>query len=151
MPTTTEARDEILGLFKAAWDANTPAINGGSVVEVRWQGVDAGTPPAADEPFARITIKHGPSGQTTFGAVGARRFTRFGIVTVQIFDPVSKGGGLVFLDQASNIAKNAFEGVGTASGIWFRDVTIKEIDHSNKYGPWQQFNVLADFQYDEVR
>lgn len=146
--TFDSARDEILGLFKTDWDANTPAANGGQVPTVRWPGVDAGSPPPSDGPWARIVVRHATSRQSTFGETGNRRFTRPGLVTVQVFTPLTAGGGLSLAEKLAIIARNAFEGRGTASGIWFRNVRIQEIGED---GTWYQMNVLAEFQYDELR
>ncbi len=148
LPNFTTARDEILGLFKAAWDAGTPPINGGEVVEVRWPGVDAGDPPPADKAWARIMVRHGTSRQSTFGPTGGRRFTRPGLITVQVFAPNSGGNGLSFAEKLGIIARDAFEGRGTASGIWFRNARIQEIGPD---GAWYQMNVLVEFEYDEMR
>lgn len=148
LPTFDSARDEILGLFNVKWTADTPAINGASVIRVEWQGVDKQNPPPADEPYARIFVRHVNSRQSTFGASGERRFTRFGLVTVQAFAPISNGGGLSFAENAAIIARDAFEGVGTDSGIWFRNARIQEIGLA---GPWYQMNTVVEFQYDELR
>jgi len=142
------ARDEMLALFNVAWLANTPAINGAVAIPVEWQGVYSGAPPAADEAFARVTIRHSEGGQITFGNTSNRRFNRSGLITVQVFAPISSGGGLSFAENAAIIARDAFEGVGTASGIWFRNSRIQEIGPE---GAWFQMNVVTEFQYDEVR
>ncbi len=148
LPTFITARDEILGLFKAAWDANTPVLNGSVVVPVQWPGGAVYEPPDATKPFARIKIQEGPSPQRTFGRPGQRRFTRPGLVTVQVFAPVSVGGGLSLGSNLATIARNAYEGIGTASGLFFRNCRIQEIGNS---GAWEQINVTAEFEYDEVR
>lgn len=148
LPTFTEARDEILGLLKTAWDAGTPALNSGQVVRMEWPGVVQPTAPPADAPYARPAIRHGRGAQRTLGTVGNRRFTRIGLVTVQVFAPISRGGGLSLAESLGIIARDAFEGVGTASGIWFRNVRIQEIGADDI---WQQFNVIAEFEYDEIK
>lgn len=149
LPTFDSARDEILGLFSTTWTAETPAVNGGKVPPVEWPGVDSGGPPPKEDPWARITVRHGTSRQSTFGPSGGRRFTRPGIVTVQVFTPITKGGGLSLAEKLAIIARNAFEGRGTATGIWFRNVRIQEI--GQEPGGMYQMNVVAEFQYDELR
>ena len=117
-------------------------------LDVEWPGVDSGDSRDPDEPWARITVSHIDSAQTTLGGLNNRRFTRQGIVAVQMFSPLVDGGGLTFAEQSAIISRDAFEGVGTASGIWFRNTRIKEI------GPdatWYQINVIAEFQYDELK
>ena len=148
LPTLDSARDEILGLFNVKWAADTPAINEGVAIPIEWQGVDSGSPPDPNAPFCRVTVNHATGQQSTFGAVGERRFTRSGVVTVQIFAPLSAGGGLSFAVKAAIIARNAYEGIGTDSGIWFRNARIQEIGPSET---WHQINVVTDFFYDELR
>lgn len=148
LPTFDSARDEMSGLFQTDWSAKTPALNGGKAIRVEWQGVDKKTPPPGDQPYARFFIKHSPSTQATFGKVGERRYTRTGLITVQVFAPLSKGGGLSLAEKLGIIARDAFEGRGTDSGIWFRNARIQEIGPSES---WYQFNVVVEFQYDEQR
>ena len=52
-------------------------------------------------------------------------------------------------DQLATIVKDAFEGVATSPGrVLFRNVRYNEVGQD---GQWFQQNVLADFEYDEVR
>lgn len=148
LPTFDSARDEVLGLFHTKWIADTPAINGGSAIPVHYQGTDEGDPPAANHAYARITIRHTTSRAAAFGQDGIRRHTRPGLVTVQVFSPLIVQAGLSFAENAAIIARDAFEGVGTASGIWFRNARIQEIGPT---AAWFQVNVIAEFEYDEVK
>ncbi len=148
LPTFDSARDEIFSMFRTYWNAQTPALNAGQPIRVEWQGVDSQTPPPADKPWARITIRHAISQQSTFGPSGARRFTRSGLVTVQVFTPLVAGGGLSLAEKCAIIARDAFEGRSTASGIWFRNARIQEVGRD---GAWQQMNITAEFVYDELR
>lgn len=144
-----EASDAIKGLFNAAWASLAPAANGGALPEIRWPGIDnVATPPAADTAWARVTIQHGPNGSTTLAPAGSRRIERQGLVTIQVFTPNVKGDGLTLAQKLAIIARNAFDGVGTADGLWFRQTYIKEIGPS---ASWYQMNILSTFQYDEQR
>lgn len=148
LPTFETARDECQGLFATSWAALSPAAVGGSAPRIEWQGVDALSPPPANLAFARHFVRHGPSRQTTFGTSGNRRFTRVGLVTVQVYTPLANGGGLSLCEKLGIIARNTYEGVGTASGLWFRNVRLQEVGPS---GPHYQFSLTAEFQYDEQR
>lgn len=148
LPTFDSARDEILGLFKTYWDAETPGVNGSVIPDVDWPGVGLPSVPPAAAAWARIRVKHATSRQTTFGTTGNRRFTRPGLVSVQVFSPLDKGIGLSLAEKLAIIARDAFEGRSTATGIWFRNVRIQEIGPSDA---WYQMNVIAEFQYDELR
>lgn len=147
LPTFGDARDEILGLFNTAWTSNAGAVNGGDVPPVAWPGVDA----SAHDPesaHARVFLRHVDSRQASFGQVGQRRFNRKGLLTIQVFTPTARNTGLSLAENLATIARDAYEGIGTASGIWFRNVRIQEV------GPDKglyQMNVVAEFEYDELK
>jgi len=140
--TLTQARDEILGHFKAAWDADGTA----SQYPIRYWAVSEEKP--TTDAWVRITVAHVDGGQATLsGATGQRRFRHFGVVTVQVF--TKYGDGLTLNDQLCTVAKNAFEGEVTSPGrVIFRNVRLNEVGQDDQ---WFQTNVLADFEYDEIR
>jgi hypothetical protein len=148
LPTLESARDEIQDLFWAAWKAKTPALNNGEVVKVFWPK-QVSEAPDVSKPFARVQVVHQTGAQATLGTKNNRRFDRAGFVVIEIFTPVSTEWGLSFDMNLAIIARDAFEGVGTDSGIWFRNVRVQEIGADGN-GCWQT-NVTADFTYDEVR
>lgn len=138
----TDARDEMLALFKAAWDGAPASAN----VPVRYPDRKEDKPPSG-APWARVSVTHANSGQATLANHdGKRKFTRNGVITVQIFTPFGRGSNDA--DALAKIAQDAFEGKATANQIWFRDVTVNEIGQD---GEWNQTNVLATFTYDEVK
>lgn len=147
--TVEQARDEIQARFLADWQALSTTIPGISAVpEVRWQGLDDNAgPPTTDAPWARVTLTHGAGLRHTFGRIGERRMERVGVLTVQVFYPIKKSGMSRLLKLAT-IVRNAFENRTTPSGVWFRNVAIRE---QTPYQGWNQVNVTADFVYDELR
>lgn len=140
--TVTQARDEMLTTFRTAWTAGPPS----STLPVLYPDVSQEVPSSGA--WARVTVKHSYGEQATLsGETGQRRFRHTGIVTVQIFTPT--GDGQVLSDQLVAIAKGAFEGVTTSPGrVMFRNVRVNEV---GQQGQWFQVNVLADFEYDEVK
>ena len=140
--TFTEARDEILSLFKTAWDAQAAPIP-----QLLYWDV-TGDPPTGNDsdgdpdPWARITVRH-VIGEND--AIGGSLFNREGVVTVQIFSPF--GTGLQINDNLAKIAVDAFQGKKTAGGVNFTNVRLNEIGQD---GIWFQSNILADFDYCEV-
>ncbi len=138
--TRTQARDEILALFKASWEAQPAPIP-----TVLYDD-KAPAPTSGDKAWARVSVLHNDGDQQTLGEVGNRRFNRLGIVIVQVFTPF--GSGLVSADTIVPVAVNAFEGNKTPGGVWFRHVYSRDI---GKTGQWHQTNVFADFEYDEVK
>lgn len=147
LPNFSSARDEVLEMFRAAWEQQTPVVNKGVAVRVEWNGVDAQNPPPGDKPYATIVVRHTDGDQRSLGTVGNRRFGNLGLITVQCFAPLSEGGGLLLAENLSMIARDVYRGRSTETGIWFRRVTIREIGPSDS---WYQFNMVAEFQYDEV-
>jgi len=137
--TLTEARDEIMDLFTTAWTAGAPSV------ALHYWDLSADTPGAGNAAWAAITARWTLGNQRGF-AIGPKRYERQGIVTVQIFTPF--GSGLTEADSLAKIAHDAFEGVDTPNGVWFRNVRVNTIGHS---GEWFQTNVLAEFIYDEVK
>lgn len=140
--TLLQARDEILGALKTAWDADP----GSTGLPVLYSDTEEDVP--ATGAWARVTVQHNEGFQATLSnAVGARRFRRLGTVTVQVFTPHNEGGTLS--DTLATVAKNAFEGVTTSPGrVIFRNVRVNEVGQDKE---WFQVNVLADFEYDEIR
>lgn len=139
--TIEQARDEIHALFHAAWDATQKTVIYDDIKgEIPKTNDPAGNPDA----WARITVQHATSNQATLANhLGKRRFTRNGLVTVQIFTPL--GTGLLVADQLYQIALDTFQGKVTPGNIWFRNARLQEIGAE---GEWFQGNVSADFEYD---
>lgn len=137
----TLARDSIVSTFKTAWDAQTPPIPL-LIFDDAKQDI-----PSGGTPFARITVRHNLVEQATLGGIGGRRFRRFGIVAIEIYTPA--GEGLTDADKFAKVALDAFEGKNTGGdAIEFRNTRVNEVGQD---GPWFQTNVLADFEYDEVK
>lgn len=132
--TPTEARDEILELFRAAW-----AAHAGAPQVFYW---DTPHDPPRSTPFARVTLRHATGNND---AIGNRLFERMGTVTVQIF--TTFGTGLQESDVLSKVAMDAYQGKSTPGGAWFRNVRLNEIGQD---GEFFQVQVLADFTYCEV-
>lgn len=142
------ARDEMQAAFKTAWDAGTPTVTGGQVPQVYWDGIGKENGQPGSSPWAEIFIRHAGSGSPTLhNEIGKRRVTKFGIITVLIFAPLEDGHGLTLVEGLAEVAKTAYEGQYTSSGVWFRNVRIQEIGVD---GPHYQANVVSEFQYDEL-
>lgn len=140
--TKAQARDEILGVHKTAWDAGGASAG----LTVLYSDTEGDIPAAGG--WCRITVQHATGGAVTLSSsVGTRRFTHTGTVTVQIFTDHNEGGTLS--DDLTDIVENAFEGAVTSPGrVIFRRVRTQEI---GQHGQWYQTNVLADFEYDKLR
>ena len=143
MPTLDVARDDMLGLFTVKWDANTPAVNGGAIPRIYYDGRGEPGSKPHDAAWCRHQIRH-TLGEVT--AIGGRRTTKIGLVTIQIFTPFENGKGLTLGEELAKIGKAAYETVVSANDVIFRNVRALEVGED---GPWYQWNVLAEFEYDE--
>lgn len=136
--TFKQATDDILTLFETAWDTT------GFVALYENAQDDI---PETQDPWARVTIRHSPAGrQTLTGGVGTTRYERTGIFTAQVFIP--NGEGLVELYSLGKTVADAFDGVASPGGVWFRDGRFTEVGPD---GEWFQGNFTVAFAYDEVK
>ena len=135
--TYLEANDDILTLLKAVWDPTGHAMNYDNVREQREND---------QSPWAWVAVRHVAGQQDTLGGQGYRLFLRIGLITVTINTPSSSG-----LSEGYNLAKvvaDAYEGVTSPNGVWFRNVRINELGRD---GAFFQTNVLVDFEYYEQK
>lgn len=135
--TLEQARDEINAQINTAWMASVTSQG----YPIAFDDVEE--PPITQEAWCRVNVAHNGGGNAN---IGNKRFYRLGIVTVQIFAPLNDG--LKKNDQLVKIVQDALEGQATASGVWFRSVRSREVGPD---GNWHQTNVVAEFEYDEVK
>lgn len=138
--TYVQARDDIFGAVKTAWDPTGFTMLYPDVAN--YLGI-----PTTESPWARAAIVHGGGLQSSLsGDTGKRRWTRLGTLTVQLFTP--RGEGLSRGYQLAKILGDGLEGRATPRQVWFRNVRLTEVGPD---GNFHQLNLLADFQYDEVK
>lgn len=146
---TTEARDEIFGMFRLNWGNLAGAVVGGDPPPIIWQGQEQLAPQIVNGAYARAVVLHQSGMQASLaGDTGIKMWRRSGVVIVQCFGPLSSGKGLTIAEGLATIVKNSFEGLASPGGIWFRNVRINEVGPNDA---WYQVNTIADFTYDEVR
>lgn len=132
--TPEAARDEMLAVFKAAWDTTGYSAQYPDL---------PGKPPQAEEPWARITVRHELGGQTSLtNAAGAKKFTHVGSLFVQVFVPIGQGGSMGY-----PLAKLVLDAYRQARGaVWYRNHRFREVGND---GAFTQFNCIIDFTYDD--
>ena len=141
MPGTyREAVDDMLGVFKAAWDTTG--------LTALYPGID-GSPPAdfpVDLPgWARVTLRHTDGRQVGHGEQGQQRFERHGLLIIQIFVSPGRGYGPAY--DLAKVVTDAYQGATTSKGVWFRGHHPREVPSD---GAWLQLNVHVEFEYDEI-
>lgn len=136
--TLTQARDEMMAVFHAAWDTT------GHDVFYTDQG---GPGPSDRDPWARVLVQHNIGFEASLrGAEQTRKYRREGLITVQLFTPA--GDSLSSADTLGKLILDAFEGKKTPGGAWFRNARYNEVGPD---GDFYQCNVLVDFEYDEIK
>ncbi len=141
--TRRAAITEILGLFRTAWLAA-----GQSDDRVKYDNVGkTDLPDSTQSTWARVILRHTTAGQGSLSSqAGTRIFDRKGILSIQIFTPPGKG--LAEATDLPKIIQDAYEGIETANGAWFRDVVVNEVGPD---GDFYQTNVIALFEYTEIK
>jgi hypothetical protein len=140
--STEAAVNSILTRLKTAWDAQ-----GGVIPDMQYYNSHDDAPSGAVS-WARAQIVHVDSREATLANdVGNRRFRRVGQLIVEIYTPA--GAGLTEPYDRAKVVQDAFEGVRTGSdGIRYSQVRINEVGIQQS---WFMLNVLAEFEYDELK
>lgn len=140
--TTPVAIDECAAIM------NTMAASLYPTAALRWTGKQVNTPPAADTSWFRWTMQHTEGGQASLSCEhGERRWRRNGLIIVQCFAPLDKGG-LTLAQRMAESVRDAYQGMDTPGGVWFRNATTQEVGIDDA---WYQVNAVIQFTYDEVR
>lgn len=135
--TFAQANDDILALLKAAWDPTGHEMFYDDIREQR---------ETDQTPWAQVVVRHAAGQQDTLGGVGNRSFLRLGVVIVTINTP--SGSGLSTAYTLAKVVADAYEGVSSPNGVWFRNVRINELGRD---GTFYRTNVLIDFEYGEMK
>lgn len=132
--TPDAARDEMLAVFKTAWDTTGYAVT--------WSDVPGAVPPSS-APWARVVVRHaeGRQGSLT-DANGAKLHTYTGTLWAQIFVPIGQG-----VSMGYTLARLVLQAYRDARGaVWYRNQRFREAGNS---GAFEQVNCLIDFTYDD--
>jgi hypothetical protein len=145
------ATDSILSKFKVAWDANSPALVGGSAPTVVYESTESDLKPHprdSGSPWARIVIRHGDGNKVTLNnEAGTARYRRIGIVWVQVFTKNEGAENWTLGQQLAQVAHRAFEGERFPGGVFTKTATFDR----PRDGAWITFDVKANFYWDEIR
>lgn len=140
--SSAQAIDESAKVF------NDMAVSAYPTSDVRWAGKELKVAPDPEKSWFRWTMQHTDGRQASLaGEHGERRWRREGLIIVQCFAPLEKGG-LTLAQRMAESVRDAYQGTATPSGVWFRNATTQEV------GPdisWYHVNAIIQFNYDEVR
>lgn len=143
------AIDEMYALFNLAWLANSAAI-AGYVPEVRWPNIEEPSKPDGSKFWARVSSQTVGEPQGGMGACETpyeKRYEAYGLLFVQIFCPKENARSMELGRLLAKLARNAYRGKSTPGGVWFRNVRIQELADEAMF---HRFNVVAEYEYDEV-
>ena len=133
----TQARDDVFALVKTVLETQN--------IEAIWQ--DDLEEHDVDVPAVSVSMYHFNGSQTSIGnATGSTRWRQEGNVEVRIRFPV-KNGGLTKADDLTTMLENVFRSKSTPNGVWFRDVTGREVPPKDGN---VRVEITAQFTYQEV-
>jgi hypothetical protein len=147
--TPEQARKDIYGAVKTAWDAGASTTGKVLIFDNVTDDIPADEVASTGDPalWGAVKVESGASRQASLrGDGGLRRFRRVGVLFVELYIPA--GNGLSLADEASKVVLDAIEGQTTANGVYFRNAQIREEGVS---GPWFLTVVAVEFEYDEVK
>lgn len=147
MTTYEQAVDQIFTIFNADWISEATSILG-YTPSVFWPGVEEIDAPDLSRYWARASQQTVTDEQASLrnGECG-QRYTSTGIVIIQIFCPKRDVFGMTNGRLLSTLARDSFRGNATDNKIWFRNSRILELDPEVN---WYRFNVVAEYEYDEI-
>jgi hypothetical protein len=95
--------------------------------------------------FVRFSVRHSPDTEQTLGGLGERKFTRKGIIFIQVFSSIdSKNATTMVLAEK---ARDVFEGKSFNDYYIFKS-GLREIGIKDGY---YQINVTHEFSYNECK
>lgn len=110
----SDADDEMVALFKAAWDTTTFPCQ---YPNASWPDV------GPKGPWARLAIDYMFGRQYAFGGPEKALFEKSGWIYIYIYTPI--GSGTKQGRDLMQTALKAFEGKRTTSDVWFRNVRME--------------------------
>jgi hypothetical protein len=134
--TYEQAIDDIQAIIDTAWSTTGHPLF--------YEGVK-GERPTTQVPWASLFIRHLLGRQDTLGGATSS-YLREGNISMEIYVPLGKGLRLGY--QLAKVIADAFEGVASPGGVWFRNTRINE---GGKEGSYEVIFVLIDFQYYEEK
>jgi len=135
--TFTQAVDDINSMMKVAWDTTGYDLHWDNVRDQR---------NTSDDPWAVFIIRHATGRQDNLGGIGNRNFVRTGTAIASIFTPT--GNGLSESYALAKVVADAYEGMVSDNGVWFRNVRMQEVGRESQF---YHNNMLIEFEYNETK
>jgi hypothetical protein len=145
------AVEEMQTLFDTAWQANAGAIFG-YVPGVEWAGRESPGKIDTSKVWARFSTQNVFEQQATLstcvGAAFQKRYEASGLIFVQLFLPKTVANAVILGRKLAKVARNAFRGKKTESGVTFYNARIN--DDLPPEELFYRINVVAEYDFDEI-
>jgi hypothetical protein len=102
--------------------------------------------PGAGVVWASIDVRLATGGQDSLGAVGQRKFTRGGVVVVQV--STANGHATSLNDDTAQAALGLLDGVRVAADLWTDGGRVVTVGPD---GEWYVQNAVVNVQFEETR
>lgn len=127
-------------ILRTYWNSITPKL--GPIIRPNIKG--ATSVPEQNIVWCRFTPQTVERIQSSLSCQNCkRRFTVFGVLTIQLFSPIGEGNSQI--DDIVTSIVNLY--TNHKGDLWFRNVRWREIGES---GAFYQTNIICDYIYDEV-
>lgn len=144
------AVNEIQHAFKAAWDLNSGAVFG-YVPDVEWYGNEKNSKVDRAKAWARFSTQNVFEEQATLSTCVeqpfSRRYEASGLIFVQLFLPKTIDNALIEGRKLAKIARNAFRGKKTESGVSFHNARIVDLSPEELF---YRLNVVVEYDFDDI-
>lgn len=150
--TPQQARKEMFALVATTWAAKTAAIVG-YIPEIRYQGIEEANLPGASKYWMRASTTTVTTRQRGHRLPDAPNgspvvYDNFGFITLQTFAPMNSKDSWEKGELLAQLGQCMFMASETGGAVWFRNPRIREL---NNDGTWYRWNVLADYQFSQVK
>lgn len=146
-----QARMELFALVDATWNAKAGALVG-YVPHIRYEGQEEAGLPGADKFWMRASTKGVAALQRGHMMPEAGQskavYDNIGFITLQIFAPMNSLGSYAKGELLAEVGQCMFMASETGGSIWFRNPRIRELEND---GTWYRWNVIADYQFSQVK
>lgn len=144
-----QAIDDIFGEVQTVWSAASQSILG-YVGEIRWYGREPKALPDREKYWLRVFQRTVMERQTALGRVqndNGRQYRTDGLLFIHLFCPIVDKAAVTEGRRLANEIKNHFRALQTTNGVLFANTYIDELPMD---GDWYRFNIIAQYNYEEI-
>ncbi len=143
------ALDDIFSQVDQTWNAISLSMLG-YAGEIRWFGKEPKVLPDKSKYWLRVTQHTVLEKQSALGNVqegNKRLYFSEGLLYLQLFCPIQDKSSVTKGRQLAEVLKNHFRNLMTTNGVLFHAARIDELPTDLE---WYRFNIIADYNYEEI-